>query len=388
MKIDLNIKIKVTTDFNNVTNIDSFVSLLNYVNSILYGNKSKPLNSSTLIYHSNHILSNKRYSKFTIKKKSGKNRIINSPNKTLKYILTSLNFILQCVSEPHISAYGFVINKSIVDNAKIHVNSNYVYNIDLKDFFHSFNRNSVKMALIYGPFEMNSTKEKLAFIISNLVTHTIQIDGKLKTVLPQGSPTSPTLSNILFYNLDNNLLALAKRYNAKYSRYADDITFSSYHNIYDGDNFVSQLHSIIEEKHSFVINTKKTRLQKAISKQEVTGLTVNEKVNVSRKYIKELRMWLYFWEKYGYNKAMNIFVKDIKANKHYKGKFNSNLINVIHGKLNFLKMVKGRDDSTYKKLLERYNLLLKKNDLRLNQKNFVLPSTQTTINYNSNSYLD
>jgi len=99
-------------------------------------------------------------------------------------------------------------------------------------------------------------------------------------------------------------------------------------------------------------------LQKSAHRQEVTGLIVNDKVNVRKRYIKQIRMWLYYWEKYGYEKAQQIFIKDYIAEKGHVKKGNPNLVNVLDGKLEFLKMVKGVEDGTYKGLKERFDILV------------------------------
>ena len=251
------------------------------------------------------------------------------------------------------------IGKSIVDNAKLHVGQRYVFNIDLKDFFHSFDRNRVKLGLMSKPFNLNGPKEPLAFLIACLCTHPMEIDGETRIVLPQGSPTSPTLTNILCQTLDRRLRGLGTRFGARYSRYADDITFSSQHNIYNNEEFLNELYRIIEEDQNLKINPNKTRLQKTGYKQETTGLVVNEKVNVHRRYVKQLRMWLYYWEKYGYDKAEVIFKRDYIEDRGHVKNINVHLDNVINGKLEFLKMVKGPDNSTYKKLKQRFDKLTK-----------------------------
>ena len=265
---------------------------------------------------------------------------------------------------------AFVLNKSIVDNANTHVGNHYVYNIDLKDFFHSFDRNRVKMAFMYEPFNLSGEKESLAFLLASLCTHPFEVNGQIKNVLPQGSPTSPTLTNILCKKLDRRLTGLANRFGAKYTRYADDISFSSPHNIYHNEDFKKELERIITEDNiiktkkkqfeigqQLKINTEKTRLLKSAHRQEVTGLIVNDKVNVRKRYLKQLRMWLYYWEKYGYEKAQEIFTKDYIKDKGHVKNAKPNLINVLDGKLEYLKMVKGREDSTYNKLKARFDAL-------------------------------
>ncbi|QKG79312.1 reverse transcriptase family protein [Tenuifilum thalassicum] len=359
MKVDKVHIEQLRKQFAEMQSKDDLLKLLNNAKKMLYGENSMPFQKKSLTYYANPDLCKKRYQTFTIKKKSGEDRIIHSPVSGLKSILRVLNFVLQCIYEPHKAATGFVLNKSIVDNAKKHLGQNYVYNIDLKDFFHSFDRNRVKIGFMYEPFNLKGDKESLAFLLACLCTHPLEVDGEIKTVLPQGSPTSPTLTNILCKKLDRRLTGLAKRFGATYTRYADDITFSSLHNIYKDDDFIKELKRIIEEDQKLVINPNKTRLQKAGYRQEATGLIVNEKVNVHRRYIKQIRMWLYYWEKYGYEKAEQIFKRDYIADKGHVKNMNAHLVNVLDGKLEFLKMVKGFKDSTYQGLKKRFDRLTK-----------------------------
>jgi retron-type reverse transcriptase len=350
---------QIRKQFAELQSKEDLVKLLSNAKNILYGEERKPVQLKSLTYYANPILCKKRYQTFAIKKKSGADRTIHAPVKGLKSILRSLNFVLQCVYEPHEAATGFVLEKSIVDNAKKHEGKHYVLNMDLKDFFHSFDRKWVKYGFSYEPFNLSGSKEKeeLAFLLASLCTHPFEIDGKEKTVLPQGSPTSPTLTNILCKKLDRRLTGLANRFGATYTRYADDITFSSQHNIYADEEFNKELKRIIEEDQKLVINPKKTRLQKTEYRQEVTGLIVNDKVNVHKRYVKQIRMWLYYWEKYGYEKATQIFKRDYILDKGHVKKMNSHLVNVLDGKLEFLKMVKGIEDGTYKSLKGRFDLL-------------------------------
>ena len=133
---------------------------------------------------------------------------------------------------------------------------------------------------------------------------------------------------------------LAKRFGVNYTRYADDITFSSSHNVYNDPIFKEELKRIIEEDQKLVVNPAKTRLQKAGYRQEATGLVVNEKVNVRRRYVKQIRMWLYLWEKWGYEIASDKFSRDYITDKGHVKKNNTKLENVLDGKLLYLKMVK------------------------------------------------
>ncbi len=357
MKVDQTHIKQIRKQFAAMQKKEDLAKLLSEAKNLLYGEECKPVQLKSLTYYANPEFCKNRYTTFTIKKKSGADRTIHAPVKGLKSILRPLNFVLQCIYEPHKAATGFVLDKSIVDNARKHVGHHYVFNLDLKDFFHSFDRNRVKMGFMYEPFNLKEDKEPLAFLLASLCTHPFDVDGEIKTVLPQGSPTSPTITNILCRKLDRRLTGLANRFGAKYSRYADDITFSSPHNIYNDEDFQKELKRIIEEDQKLVINPDKTRLQKAQYRQEATGLIVNDKVNVRRRYVKQIRMWLYYWEKYGYEKAEQIFKRDYIADKGHVKKGKPDLINVLDGKLEFLKMVKGDMDGAYVKLKERFDSL-------------------------------
>lgn len=344
----------IKTQFKGLNSKDDLVKLINDVNQILYGEDCELLSLNRLSYYTNPKLSKKRYTSFAIAKKSGGERTIHAPVNGLKHILKPLNTILNVVAEPHFKATGFVPGKSIVDNAKQHVGNHYVYNIDLKDFFHSFDRTWVKYGFMIAPFHLGKDKEELVFLLASLCTHPFEINGEIKTVLPQGAPTSPTITNMLCVKLDRRLNGLAKRFNITYSRYADDITFSSQTNVFTKPEFLDELERIIADQ-KLVINRSKTRLQQTGYRQEVTGLTVNKKINVNSRYIKQLRMWLYYWETYGYKKAEVIFKRDYSADKGHVKKGIPSLANVLMGKLEYLKMVKGDKDGTYTQLRLRFN---------------------------------
>lgn len=359
MKLEENQILEVKKMFSKIEDMRDLLNLLNHTKNLMYGIDCKPFSIKQLNYFANPEKCVNRYTTFTVIKKSGGERQINSPIKGLKALLKVLNVVLQCCSEPHKSANGFVQDKSIVTNAQLHIGKHYVYNIDLKDFFHSFDRNRVKMAFLKEPFLLNGDKEPLAFFIASLCTHPLLLeDGTTKTVLPQGSPTSPTLTNVLCVALDRRLNGLAKKFVADYSRYADDITFSSHHSIFGKEDFQKELKRIIEEDQSLRINAKKTRLQKTGFRKEVTGLTVNEKVNVQKRYVKQIRMWIYYWEKYGYLRAQQLFSVDYMKDKGHISKGQNNLVNVLSGKLDFLKMVKGGNDSTYTGIKKRFDKLV------------------------------
>lgn len=298
-----------------------------------------------------------RYRQFIIPKKSGGERTISSPNHSLKNILYYVNEIFKAFYRPNQYACGFVEGKSIVDNAKKHNGKNYVFNIDLSDFF-----TSVDQARVWGRLKAKPYcfKQSMASIIAGLCAmKMVMPDGRIRYVLPQGAPTSPILTNMICERLDNLLGHLASKYKVDYSRYADDMTFSSMHNVYQkGSDFRKELREIIEGQ-GFKINDKKTRLDIRGFRQEVTGLTVGVKPNVTRSYVKNIRAILHIWEKFGHDEAQKrFFPYYVKSNKNKKVKGEPHVENVIEGKLLFMKMVKGEDDTTFAKLWSRYKRLI------------------------------
>lgn len=361
--------------FSSIKSKRDFLVLLNLVKRILYGDKAIPFKMTQLNYYINPKLNAKRYTQFNVPKKREGFRTINAPCSGLKQIQYCLNIVFQSLYTPHRNAFGFLPGKSIVENAQKHVGSLYVYNIDLKDFFSSIDQARVWGRLQHPPFNLNPKKNRLeiANMIASLCCHEMEVERKNDTgewgkvqkhVLPQGAPTSPILTNIICERLDFLLSAVAKRFELKYSRYADDITFSSMHNVYqeDGD-FIKELTRIVEEQ-GFTIKPSKTRLQKAGYRQEVTGLVVSDRVNVQQRYIKELRKWFYYWETYGYNKAYSFFHPIYMKDKGHVKKGEPNMANILAGKLEYLKMVKGYNNPTYLKLKERYDKLTQEEEKR------------------------
>lgn len=334
--------------------------LLGFINELKEeseGEHYKPIDSDRFFYFLNPNNEDGRYVNFLIpKKRKGEFRQISAPKHELMAIQNVLKDILEAYYEPNTNAMGFVQGRSVVNNAMAHIRQNYILNIDLKDFFPSITRMRVWKCLQLKPM---SFTEKVAGAIAGLCSMKIEKDSALAYVLPQGAPTSPVLSNIICRKMDKRLNRLASTFGLNYTRYADDITFSSKHYVYakEGD-FIVRLHETIEEE-GFVLNETKTRLQKNGERKEVTGLVVSDRANVSKKYIREIRSLLYMWERYGYDVAYSKFYPHYKAEKGHVKKGEPSLENVLCGKLLYLKMVKGETNNTYLKLKERLDNLLR-----------------------------
>ncbi len=241
-----------------------------------------------------------RYTTFTVPKKSGGERTISAPNKRLKLVQSRLAKLLeQCQLEVEaklkvkpqcVLAHGFKSGFSIQTNAINHRGRRWVFNADLKDFFPSIN-----FGRVYGFFIKNKyylLNKKTATIIAQIACH----DNKL----PQGSPCSPIISNIIAHVLDIRLNELAASRGCTYTRYADDLTFSSDERAFPasvarrdpaaiprwlaGSGLTQRV-----VKAGFSINGEKSRMQYCYSRQEATGLIVNKKVNIKKEYYKLAR---------------------------------------------------------------------------------------------------
>jgi RNA-directed DNA polymerase len=355
----------IRTSFAKMKTKEDFLRLLNKVKPMIYGQKAIDFKLNQLTWHANPELGGKRYMEFEIKKKSGSSRKIHAPVNGLKALQSVISVILQCVYEPTKVVNGFVLGRSIYDNASWHVGSNYVYNVDLKDFFPSIDQARVWKTIQLKPFNLSSRLE-IANIIASIACTSIEVERKdefgnwqkvKRNVLPQGAPTSPVLTNIVCQKLDYLLTAVANRFGVRYSRYADDITFSSMHSVYQNESeFVKELKRIIESQN-FQIKESKTRLQRQGYRMEVTGLLVNDKVNVQKRYVKQLRMWLYYWERYGYERANEYFTEHyLKDKGHVKSNLPS-MASVIAGKLDFLKMIVGVENQLFQNLKLRFDNL-------------------------------
>lgn len=236
-----------------------------------------------------------KYTTFEITKKGGGTRRIDAPSDRLKALQRSLaDLLYECLkeiedSEPRKNKLSHAFRKgySIISNAKAHKSRRYVLNLDLQDFFPSLNFGRVR-----GFFRTNNH-----FKLSNLISTLVAQIACNNSTLPQGSPCSPIISELLTHFLDIRLVKLAERNKCSYTRYADDITFSTNQKDFPAPLAVAvgtswalgdELRSRIVDA-GFSINDTKTRMQVRGSRQTVTGLTVNEKVNVPQRYYKLAR---------------------------------------------------------------------------------------------------
>ncbi|MDI3485562.1 MAG: RNA-directed polymerase [Methanolobus sp.] len=214
----------------------------------------------------------KGYSSFKLRKKNGKFRTINAPSKKLKHVQRWVLDNILYKLDTGAYAHGFVPNKTIVTNAKVHANHELVLGIDLKDFFPS-----VGFGPVYYVFKSAGYNKKISWALADLCTYHWK--------LPQGAPTSPMLANLASLKLDNRIARYCSRRSFSYSRYADDITISGSYKLPKHKEKITK----IIEYSGFSVNEDKTRVFSQGSQQKVTGLIVNHKVSIGRTKKKNLR---------------------------------------------------------------------------------------------------
>jgi RNA-directed DNA polymerase len=260
--------------------------------AVLLGFKPKAL--AYLVYKKPLVA---KYFSFQIQKRSGGQRTINAPVSDLKKLQARLSNLLQdCVSDINdgkkISgsiSHGFRRKRSIITNGRCHRGKRWVFNVDLEGFFDSIN-----LGRVMGFFAKNNNfqlQPEVATTIAQIACH--------NNALPQGSPCSPVISNLVAHIMDIRLAKLAEQCGCDYSRYADDLTFSTNKPIFPKSIATKKTGTSewkpgkdlarVIQRSGFSINSAKTRMQYCDSRQDVTGLVINSKVNVRREYERSAR---------------------------------------------------------------------------------------------------
>lgn len=257
------------------------------------------IKGDTLSYALYWLQPSEKYSHFTIPKKNGGVRRITAPKSRLKFIQSKLALLLSKIEaelegkrtrKECVLSHGFKEGFSIITNASLHRKKRHVFNADLRDFFPSIN-----FGRVMGFFQKDRNFQlnpKVATILAQIACHSNE--------LPQGSPCSPVISNLIAHMLDIKLNKLATAGRCTYTRYADDLTFSTNEKTFPrsiarlvrgsedkwvaGDGLLAAIY-----KSGFAVNDSKSRMQLRNSRQDATGLIVNQKLNVRHEYYKHAR---------------------------------------------------------------------------------------------------
>jgi RNA-directed DNA polymerase len=238
-------------------------------------------------------------------------------------------------------------------NAEKHSKKRYVLNVDLKDFFPTINFGRVRGMFMAYPFKFNKS---VATVLAQICC--------FKNQLPQGAPSSPVVSNAICATLDRDLLELARKCRCNYSRYADDLTFSTSMPEFpkevmaDSSNrVIGESLSAIVRRNGFEINEKKIRFRTRRQRQVVTGLTANIFPNVTRRYVRQVRAMLHAWKKYGEELAQKEYFDRYCTRQKRQGSEKPNFRLVLIGRVNFIGMVKGKGSRTYRAFCRTINEL-------------------------------
>lgn len=305
---------------------------------------------STLRYLTYHrdVVAFDNYYRFDIPKKSGGMRQIAAPKTQLKTAQRKiLGEILQKAT-PAGAAHGFIKERSVLTGAKAHTaGPDVLVNIDLENFFPTITFERVR-----GLFQSFGYSGYIASLLAMVCTYCermpLTVKGEVKyiktsgRILPQGSPASPMITNILCRNMDKRIQGLCQKLWLTYTRYADDMSFS-----YTGDangfaigSFLKSLGKIIESE-GFHINNQKTHVLRRNSRQYITGIVINnEEIGVPKKWVKILKASIHNAQK----------LRDSGADVPSKA------IHEISGKIAWLKSV---NEKRYQKTIQQGTEFLK-----------------------------
>jgi RNA-directed DNA polymerase len=297
-----------------------------------------------------------RYKHVHVPKQRGGKRLLMVPERRLKFLQRKTHQLLLQLYSPRAPVHGFVKQRGAITNANEHQKRPYLLNIDVRNFFGVISRRRVRGMLV----SMGLPDETAEAVCSICVT---------ANQLPQGAPTSPILSNLVAYRLDRDLMTLAKMYRLRYTRYADDISFSSYAPplaLFDAGlpipgrvkpDQLSVALAAAFSSNGFEIAADKVWYAGPKTRKEVTGLVVNEFTNVRRTFVRNLRAALYKTEKLGLAAAQSDY------QKKYKTK--ATLEEILRGRLEWIAQVRGRSFGPYRTLAKRFNQLFPNSPIQI-----------------------
>lgn len=297
----------------------------------------------------------KQYQRFEIARRSGGDpREINAPIKPIKDMQRGLAHHIAQIYRPRSHVHGFVEGRSVISNSSRHRRKTWVLRVDLWKFFDEINFGRVRGIFLKPPFDYS---EEVATTLAQLCCH--------HNALPQGAPTSPIISNLVCRQLDSELADLARKERCHVTRYADDITISTDRTVFPaslaswegGRSTVGpELAQLIDE-NGFKVNKQKTTLTRYTQRQRVTGLVINEKLNVPRDYVRSLRSLLYVWERYGPDDAEAAMLRARPRENWPPEKPAPDFASVVRGRVNYVGSVRGWDDALYVELARRLEAL-------------------------------
>lgn len=261
---------------------NDFLLSLNLINC-----KDKDKYIKTIYSISNNI--EKNYKVYKIKKRNGKYRTIYEPNSMLKQIQKQI--LINILNNKSISKYAKAYHKgiSLKDNAIPHINKKIILKLDIKNFFESISFLDVYNAC----FSIEYFPKSVGFILTYLCTY--------DNHLTQGSPTSAYISNLIMKEFDEEIGNWCNINDISYTRYSDDMTFSGNFN---PSELIIKIRKMLY-KLGLELNNDKIHIVNKSQSQSVTGIIVNEKLQVNAKYRNKIRQEMYYIKKFGLKSHLN-----------------------------------------------------------------------------------
>ena len=274
------------------------------------------------------------YRAITIKKENGQDRKLYAPSPALRRCQSQIQRRILAALPVSTYATAYVGGSTLARNATPHVGKRYLLKLDITDFF-----GNIRFFQVYSSaFNTKYFPKQIGVMLTALCCR--------KDVLPQGSPASPALSNLVMQRFDDNIGQWCEKNGISYTRYCDDMTFSSDRPLFA----VYQKAKFMLETMGFELNEKKTRFVTNANRQSVTGLTVNEKVAVSKEYKRQLRQDIYYALKFGPEDSI------LHANRMEfiddSGPDADRYLNHLIGKLNFVLQIEP-DNQWFRDALEK-----------------------------------
>ena len=273
----------------------------------------------------------------------------------MKNIQKKISYLLDEMYKPHSQAHGYIKKRSVRTNAMQHLKKKNILQVDIESFFDAITFPRIRGRLLAPPYNLTNDT---ATTVAKLCT--------LNGALPMGSPASPTISNIICAKMDYQLAEFASKNGCFYSRYADDLTFSTNRNRFPKsmvefpNNAVSGTATIgkalenIITSNGFQVNASKTRVASKHDSQEICGIICNEKLNVRRKQIRQIRAMLHAWRKFGKQAA------EAEWSAKYNWRKANSFEASIRGKIQYLISIRGPQDAVVFAYVQQYNSLVEK----------------------------
>lgn len=313
----------------------------------------------------------KQYNSFTIPKANNKMRLLYAPHKELKFVQRRINQVilqklpvLDCVS-------AYVTGKTCAHAAQVHTNKSVRIAIDLKDFFPS---HTGKIVTAY--FKSLGYPEQVADLLSQLCTYPKpytdyknNAQKSIKNIVPQGSPASPTLCNLIAQEkLDKVILAHLTPLGWDYTRYSDDLSFSFQEKVtkQEVQNIITLIKNLIKQETPYKINYEKIKVQYNNRRQHMLGIVVNEKVNIANDVYIHYRSLLHNCYTEGLEVNRIRYLHDKRTNANVDLDTNADFIRHIQGKVSYFKSINPAKQQRLKTLLDKVIEKEKNHDRNIN----------------------